>query len=121
MSEEKKKRGRPFKSAIRERMQSILDGLGVAYGYEIYKVYRDAYAPIDIRSIYYHLNRGTLLGEFEEVATKEERGAFTWGPASTRKYYKLGLAATKKVNDDLHIIIKTLGLSYREPSAIFEK
>lgn len=115
MNIEKRKRGRPVKSKIRDRMQQIVDGLGVAYGYEIYKVYKDAFEPIELRSIYYHLKKGTALGEFRDVGAKEELGVFTWGGASMRKFYTLGPAATQKANDSLHIIIKTLGLEYRDP------
>lgn len=108
-------RGRPIKSLIRERMQQIVDALGVSYGYEIYKVYEGAFSPIDLRSMYYHLRKGVELDEFALVGMKEEKGAFTWGDFSLRRYYVLGPAAEEKANDDLHIIVKTLGLGYREP------
>lgn len=107
--------GRPIKSLIRDRMQQIVDALGVSYGYEIFKVYEGAFSPIDLRSMYYHLRKGVDLDVFELVGVKEEKGAYTWGDYSMRRYYVLGPAATEKASDDLHIIVKTLGLSYREP------
>ncbi len=95
-------------------MQQIVDALGVSYGYEIYKVYEGAFSPIDLRSMYYHLRKGVDLGEFELVGVKEERGVFTWGALSMRRYYITGPNASERANDDLHIIVKTLGFGYRE-------
>ena len=108
-------RGRPVKSVVRERMEQIVDALGVTYGYEVFKVYTDAFAPIDLRSMYYHLNKGLGLGVFELVGVRSEKGNFTWGDVSVRRYYILGPSAAGKATDDLHIIVKTLGLNYREP------
>ena len=107
--------GRPIKSLIRDRMQQIVDALGVSYGYEIFKVYEGAFSPIDLRSMYYHLRKGMDLDVFELVGVKAEKGAYTWGDFSMRRYYVLGPAATENANDDLHIIVKTLGFGYREP------
>ena len=107
-------RGRPTRSVIRDRMQQIVDALGVTYGYEIFKVYTDAFSPIALRSMYYHLNKGIGLDEFVIVGVKQEKGDFTWGDVSIRKYYVLGPSAKQKASDDLHIVIKTLGLGYRE-------
>jgi len=97
-------------------MQQILDGLGVAYGYEIWKVYKDAFEPVEVRTIYYHLGKGTNLGEFEAVGMKQEKGTYTWGELAEKKYYTLGPAASKSATDDVHILIKTLNLEYRDPN-----
>jgi hypothetical protein len=95
-------------------MQGVVDALGVTYGYEIYKIYKDAFEPIDLRSIYYHLSQGVSLGEFVEVGIKSVKGKFTWGEESIRKYYVLGPNATQGATDDLHILVKTLDLEYRD-------
>lgn len=110
-----KRPGRPVKSKIRDRMQEIVDALGVTYGYEIYKVYQDAFEPIDLRSMYYHLNKGVSLKEFKEIGVEVVKGNFTWGDKGIRKYYVLGENSTERASDDIHIIIKTLGLKYRKP------
>jgi len=110
--------GRPSGSVIRSRVQQIIDALGVTYGYEIFKIYNDAFEPIDIRAIYYHLNKGVENGEFVETEQKASSGAFTWGEMSMRKYYTLGLNATEHAHDDLHIIIKTLGFEYKDPDTL---
>jgi len=110
-----KKRGRPRKSLIRERMQTIVDALGVTYGYEIYKVYQDAYTSVDLRSMYYHLRKGLVLEEFEEVGVQEVKGEFTWGDTSIRKYYILGPAAKERADDGLHIVVKNFGAELPGP------
>ncbi len=117
----KNKVGRPVKSKIRDRMQMVVDALGVSYGYEIFKVYQDAFESIDLRSMYYHLNKGVMLGEFKEIGVEVVKGNFTWGDKSIRKYYVLGENAKQKASDDIHIIIKTLGLKYRKPEKFIIK
>ncbi len=109
------KRGRPNKSIVRERMQQIVDAIGVTYGYEIFKVYAAAFSPIDIRSMYYHLRKGVALDEFALVGVKEEKGAFTWGDISIRRYYVLGPEAKERATEELRQVSKSLGLKMREP------
>jgi hypothetical protein len=99
-------------------MQGIVDALGVSHGYDIYKVYKDAFEPVDLRSIYYHLAKGTLLKEFKGVGVEKVKGNYTWGKESTRKCYILGPNATQKATDELHIIVKTLGLKYKPPGKV---
>lgn len=112
--------GRPVKSLIRERMQQVVDALGASYGYEIFKVYREAFAPISVRSMYYHLNKGISIGEFEAIGEKKEKGIYTWGDLTMRKYYILGPSATEKADNDLHNVIKSLGLKYRPPNELVD-
>ena len=107
------KRGRPVKSTIRDRMKEVLAVLGVSYGYEIYKVYRAAFSKITIRSMYYHLNKGVEIGEFDLVEVKEEKGNYTWGDRTTRRYYTLGEKIEVKINDDLLKIVQEMGLRKR--------
>ena len=51
------KKGRPVESAIRQRIIEILYFLKEGYGYDIYKIYRDIFPHVTMRSIYYHLNK----------------------------------------------------------------
>ncbi len=108
------KRGRPVKSIVRDRMKEILLILGNSYGYEIYKVYTAAFSKITIRSMYYHLDKGVELGEFNLVGVKEERGDYTWGDRTTRRYYNLGKKVEGKINDELLKITEEMGLKKRK-------
>ena len=108
-------KGRPVKSLIRERMQSIVDTLGVTYGYEIFKLYNEVFEPVDLRSMYYHLAKGVKLGEFEEVGVKHVKGQFTWGDISIRKYYLLGPQASEHTTPELEKAAERLGFKRKEP------
>jgi hypothetical protein len=90
------KRGRPLQSEIRQNMIEILSVLGEAYGYQIYKTYKDVYPTVTLRSMYYHLKKGKKLGEFEVVKVEKDQGSFSWGPSTERIIYKLGPAARPK-------------------------
>ncbi len=87
------KRGRPVQSEIRQNMIEILFFLGEAYGYQIYKVYKEVYPSVTLRSMYYHLKKGTQIGEFEKVRRDKDEGEYSWGPSTERIIYKLGDAA----------------------------
>jgi len=115
MAEKKQKgRGRPTKSLIRDRMQQIVDALGKAYGYEVYKIYTKVFETVSIRSMYYHFKRGVELGEFVGAGQKQEKGPYTWGRESTHIYYSLGDAASHKANTELQKQVKELGFEVRE-------
>ena len=58
-------KGRPVKSEIRQNIVEILYFMKQGYGYEIYKVYIAIFPKVTMRSIYYHLKKGTSLGEFK--------------------------------------------------------
>jgi len=74
-------------------MIEILSHLGSAYGYQIYKVYKDLFPAVTLRLIYYHLRKGTELGEFEVAEVKKTKGEYSWGPEAEKIYYKLGAKA----------------------------
>jgi hypothetical protein len=95
-------------------MQQIVDALGKAYGYEVYKIYTNVFEPVSIRSMYYHFRRGVELGEFINVGQKQEKGPYTWGRESTHIYYSLGDAANHKANVELQKQVKDLGFGKRE-------
>lgn len=90
------RRGRPTFSVIRQNMIEILHYMGEAYGYQIYKAYKDLFDPITLRVIYYHLRKGQALGEFSMVGVKKTTGDYSWGPEAERIFYKLGPNAKPK-------------------------
>jgi hypothetical protein len=96
MEDKSMKRGRPLQSEIRQNMIEILHVLSEAYGYQIYKTYKEVYPSVTLRSMYYHLKKGKKLGEFEVVKVEKDQGSFSWGPSTERIIYKLGPAAKPK-------------------------
>jgi len=56
-------KGRPVKSEIRQSVVEILYYMKQGYGYEIYKAYIAIFPKVTMRSIYYHLKKGTALHE----------------------------------------------------------
>ncbi|MBT5023618.1 hypothetical protein HOK51_02820 [Candidatus Woesearchaeota archaeon] len=98
MSEKQKKQGRPIGSLIRQNIVEILFFLGEGYAYDIYKTYHEIFPKTTMRSIYYHLKKGTSTGEFKIKAIKQEHGNFSWGPISEKTYYCLGSFASPTLN-----------------------
>lgn len=91
-------RGRPVKSEIRQNIIEILYFIKQGYGYEIYKIYREVFPPVTLRSIYYHLRKGTKLEEFKVYKIKSEKGDYSWGPEAEKIYYALGANANPKAD-----------------------
>ena len=98
-------KGRPIKSEIRQNMIEILNYAEKGYGYDIYKVYIEAFPKITLRSIYYHLKKGTSLGEFKINKISMEKGNYSWGGEAEKIYYSLGSEAKPKGNSRLKKII----------------
>ena len=90
-------RGRPAKSEIRQNIVEILFFIKRGYGYDIYKIYREVFAPVTMRSIYYHLKKGVELGEFKVKKIKAEKGNYSWGGEAEKIYYALGPNAKPKI------------------------
>ena len=82
----------------KQDMIEILFVIGEAYGYKIYKAYRDIFDPVTLRVIYYHLKKGKELGEFEVAGVKKTSGEYSWGPEAERIFYKLGPKAKPTMN-----------------------
>ncbi len=86
-------RGRPVKSEIRQNIIELLYFLKEGYGYDIYKHYKEIFPPVSMRVIYYHLKKGTDLGEFKVNKIIKENGNFSWGSEAEKIYYSLGKEA----------------------------
>jgi hypothetical protein len=71
-------------------MVEILYFLGNAYGYQIFKVYRELFPRVTLRVMYYHLKKGVELGEFKQHKVVREEGEYSWGTHAERTYYSLG-------------------------------
>jgi hypothetical protein len=83
-------RGRPTVSQIRQNIVEILYFMENSYGYDIYKIYRELFPKITLRSVYYHLKKGTAIGEFKIEKVKAEKGNYSWGNEVEKTYYALG-------------------------------
>jgi len=64
--------------------------MGKGYGYEIHKHYNAIFPKCTRESVYYHLRKGLILGEFKLVEIKQEKGQFSWGALVEKRYYGLG-------------------------------
>lgn len=93
------KKGRPIGSEIRQNIIEILYFKGKAYGYEIYKIYREIFPKVTMRVIYYHLKKGVALEEFKVNKVQMEQGEYSWGGQAEKIYYELGDKAKPQMND----------------------
>lgn len=93
------KKGRPFKSMVRQNIVEILSAVGKEYGYVIHKIYVQIFPSATREVIYYNLRTGTKLGEFEVFEVKQEKGDYSWGATVEKKYYSLGPKAQPR-NDE---------------------
>jgi len=96
-------RGRPVRSQIRQNIVEILYFLHSGYAYDIYKIYRELFPHVTMRSIYYHLKKGIETGEFKIEKVQKEKGDYSWGTEVEKTYYSLGTNAKpsmdKRVKD----------------------
>lgn len=83
-------RGRPIKSQIRQNIVEILYFMKQGYGYNIFKTYKSIFPAVTMRVIYYHLKKGSDLGEFKVHGIKKEEGNYSWGKSVEKIYYALG-------------------------------
>jgi len=86
-------KGRPTKSEIRQNIVDILFYKKSAYGYQIFKIYRQLFPKVSMRVIYYHLKKGTSLDEFKVNKVEQEKGDYSWGESAEKIYYGLGSKA----------------------------
>ena len=98
-------RGRPIGSAVRQNVIEILYFLGSAHGYHIYKIYKNVYAPVTLRAIYYHLKKGIETDELAIADIQKEQGDFSWGTEAEKTYYTLGRRAKPKIDARLKLFL----------------
>lgn len=96
-----KKKGRPVKSQIRENILEILQVGGPLHGYEIFNIYCEIFGKVHIRSIYYHLKKGTTIGEMKVDKIVQEIGEYSWGNKAEKTYYTVGEYVKSTVNPNV--------------------
>jgi len=111
-------RGRPVGSKIRERIALILSHVGVAHGYQIFKLYKKYFGLVEPKSIYYNLHKGVDLGEFVVCGVRTVSGTFSWGGSVRRVYYTLGPFA--KISNE-HILIREEYTPPRIPESEYKR
>jgi hypothetical protein len=100
-------KGRPVGSIIRNRIAAILGRVGISYGYEIFKIYREFFGNVHIRTIYYNLKKGNEKEEIILFKVEKELGKYSWGNEAEKIYYAVGPYANVKLpSKDLEIIKK---------------
>lgn len=91
-------KGRPEGSIIRNRICAILEKMRTSYGYEIYKIYKELFGGVHMRSIYYNLKKGIESEEIILVNVKREIGNFSLGDEVEKIYYTKGPYANQIIN-----------------------
>jgi len=103
-------------SPIRENILKILSVGGSMYGYEIYKIYKEVYGDVLLRSIYYNLKKALEEGSIEVKRVVGVLGNFTWGPETDRVYYvvKKEVEMSKEEMDGIKRALRTYKKSIKE-------
>lgn len=85
---DKRPRGRPSYSLVRERLRDMVFCAGRMTAYTAHKHYIAIFPSCTRRNVYYQLRKGVSKGDFsfEEV---EEAGDFSWGSKTRKVYYEL--------------------------------
>ena len=95
------KKGRDLGSPIRDNIVELLYHLKEAYGYEIYKNYLKAFGRVNLRTIYYHLNKGSSLNIFKVKKIETVEGDYSWGSGVQRIVYSLDKNAKPKIIEEI--------------------
>jgi len=107
MSNKIELRGRPISSPIRENIIELIYVMKEGYGYDLYKKYIQIFEQkINIRSIYYHLNKGVELGEFKIQNIEAVKGDYSWGDQVKRVIFTLGPNAKPRASKEVLTKIK---------------
>jgi len=83
-------RGRPSKSEVRKKISAILNHTQTSYGYDIFKKYKELFGKVEMRTLYYNLQKGVQTREFIIHDIRREAGNYTWGNETERIYYANG-------------------------------
>ena len=94
-------RGRPLGSEVRQNVIDILHFMGKAYGYQIHKAYKEIFAPVTLRSIYYHLKKGKDLGLFKIEKVEQVQGNYSWGSTVEKTFYSLTDSAKPRLKKEV--------------------
>jgi len=111
------RRGRPTYSKVRQNVIELLYFMGEAYGYQLYKAYKDLFPTVTLRVIYYHLSKGKQLGEFEIGEIKKTKGEYSWGGEAEKIYYKLGPKAKPRMDEAVKAYFEKKGIVKVVPPA----
>ena len=71
-----RKRGRPLKSVVRDRLKEMLYIAGSLTAYEAHKYYVQLFSKTSQRNIYYQLQKGVDIGMFKIYEVVEEKGNY---------------------------------------------
>lgn len=82
------KQGRPARSIVRQRLGEMLFVAGRLTAYDAHKHYLKLFGPASQRNVYYQLERGANLEQFEKIIV-EEKGDYSWGSTTRKVYYTL--------------------------------
>jgi len=99
-------RGRKIGSVIRDNLVEILFVVGQNYGYDLYKNYKKIFGNVNIRSIYYNLNKGVSLGVFTIAGVESIEGDYSWGKNVNRTLYKLSSNAIPKADKRVELALR---------------
>jgi hypothetical protein len=102
-----KRVGRPVGSVIRRNIIEILYFMGEGYAYDIFKIYREVFPKVTMRSIYYHLKKGSELDEFKIKKIKAESGEYSWGTEAEKIYYTLGDNASPQGSEAVRRLLQS--------------
>ena len=86
---EKRLKGRPVGSKLRDNITLILVQKGPMYGYEIFKEHKKRFGLTNICSIYYNLKKGVEIGLFKCKKVKDKEGNYSWGNSATVSIYSI--------------------------------
>lgn len=90
------------KSIVRARLAEMLFVAGKLTAYDAHKHYLKLFGPVSQRNVYYQLERGAKLEQFERIEL-EEKGEYSWGTVSRKVYYSLkskeGIVLDTKVRE----------------------
>lgn len=84
----------------------MLHVLKKGYGYELYKAYIKVFPAVSMRTIYYHLHKGTEFGLFKVKNVQVEPGNYSWGPDAEKVYYIIGAKAMPKKTVQVRTALK---------------
>ena len=96
-----RKRGRPLKSVVRDRLKEMLYIAGSLTAYEAHKYYINLFSKASQRNIYYQLQKGVDIGMFKIYEVVEEKGNYSWGPISRKVYYELADREGATINESI--------------------